>query len=143
MRIVLDANVIVSAVITPNGNSAEILRLWEQEKFDLVVSIPVLEEVRKVLHYPKIQTKYNITPECIGQVIALLSTGIVVEPVEQLAVIQKDPADNRYLECARAGDASYIITGDIHLLELKEYQDIYILTPANFLALTNYEETHR
>ena len=59
----------------------------------------------------------------------------VIEPQSELEVIEEDPDDNRFLECAIAGGASYIITGDNHLLELKEYQDIVILPPVGFLAL--------
>jgi len=141
MRVVLDANVIVSAVISPYGNSAEILRFWEQEKFDLLISIPILEEVHRVCYYPKIKEKYRLTGERIEQVITLLAMAILVEPVETLAVIQKDESDNRYLECAVSGDAGFLVTGDMHLLELQAYQGIEILPPAGFLALLKREDT--
>lgn len=58
----------------------------------------------------------------------------------ELAVIEKDPSDNRYLECAVATGASYIVTGDPHLLKLKEYRGVVILKPAEFLALVKLEK---
>jgi predicted nucleic acid-binding protein len=51
-----------------------------------------------------------------------------------------DEADNRYLECAVAGEAKFIVIGDIHLLELQEYQGIIVLPPAGFLELLQSEE---
>ncbi len=107
MRVVLDANVIVSAVITPSGSTAEILRLWEQEKFDLLISIPILDEVQRVCHYPKLKEKYRLTEERIEQVITLLATAMMINPDKPLSVIQKDESDNRYLECAVSGGAGY------------------------------------
>ncbi len=142
MRVVLDANVIVSSVITPSGHTAEILRLWEQEKFDLLISVPILVEVQRVCHYPKLKEKYHLTEERIEEVITLLATAIIVEPNETLSVIQKDESDNRYLECAVSGGAGFIVTGDMHLLELQEYQGIVILPPAGFLELLKHEEKH-
>jgi putative PIN family toxin of toxin-antitoxin system len=59
----------------------------------------------------------------------------VVDPQLTLEVVGKDPADNRVLECAMAGEASYIVSRDTHLLELKEYQGIVTLDPASFLAV--------
>ena len=61
----------------------------------------------------------------------------VVSPQVTLEVIKKDPDDDRVLECAVSGDASYIVTGDRHLLELKEYQHIVILEPGAFLTVLN------
>jgi predicted nucleic acid-binding protein len=60
---------------------------------------------------------------------------IVVEPGLTLKVIEDDPADNRVLECAVAGGAAYIISGDDHLLRIKEFKEIVILRPAGFLTL--------
>lgn len=59
---------------------------------------------------------------------------------KEIKVIEKDPPDNRYLECAREGQASYIVTGDKHLLEIKEHEGIVILPPAGFLALMELEK---
>lgn len=59
----------------------------------------------------------------------------VVDPQLTLEVVGKDPADNRVLECAVAGEASYIVSGDTHLPELENFQQIVILDPAAFLAV--------
>jgi putative PIN family toxin of toxin-antitoxin system len=140
MRVVLDVNVLVSAFISAGGSPGKILDLWEQEQFDLVVSSPILEELERVIHYPKIQQKYNLPEEHIDKVLGLIGNqAIAVNPSKKLYVIERDPSDNRYLECAKEGSASYIVTGDKHLLDLKEYNGIMILTPTGFLAILRLE----
>ena len=135
MRIVLDANVLISGLISPRGSPARILNLWKQERFDLVVSEPILEELERVIHYPRIQKRYQLPEERIEQFLRLIAgEAILAKPSSEISVTEKDPADNRYLECAVAGDASYIISGDKHLLQVEEYQGIVILNPTGFLA---------
>ncbi len=141
MRVVLDANILISAIISRKGSPAQILVLWEQEMFDLIISPPVLAELERVIHYPRIRKRYNLPEEQVDQFIQLISTqAISVDPSIEITVIERDLTDNRYLECAVAGGASYIITGDSHLLELKEYKGIIILPPAGFLALVESEK---
>ena len=66
MRVVLDANFLISAVISPRGTPAQILRLWEGEEFELVISPPILAELERAIHYPRIQEKYNLSEEYAG-----------------------------------------------------------------------------
>jgi putative PIN family toxin of toxin-antitoxin system len=138
MQVVLDANVLVNAVISSRGAPAQILRLWEEERFDVLVSRPILEELERVLHYPRIQQKYDLLEEDVATFLRFMRSGaIIVEPNDKITVIERDPTDNRYLECAVAGGASYIVSGDQHLLELGEFRGIVILPPAGFLAALN------
>lgn len=144
MRVVLDANVLVSGTISRRGSPGKILDLWEQEKFDLVMSSPILEELERVIHYPKIQQKYQLPEEQVEQFLGLISNqSITVTPSRKIDVIEKDPSEDRYLECAKAGNASYIVTGDRHLLELKEFDGIVILPPAGFIALLELESKNK
>jgi putative PIN family toxin of toxin-antitoxin system len=144
MRVVLDANVLVSATISKRGSPGKILDLWEKEKFDLVMSPSILEELERVIHYPKIQEKYHLAEGRVEQFLGLISNqSITVTPFREIDVIEKDPSDNRYLECAKAGNASYIITGDRHFLELKEFEGIVILPPAGFIALLELEAKNK
>ncbi len=140
MRVVLDANVLVSALISPQGAPGEILAAWEKDRFDLVVSPATLDELGRVLHYPRIQQKYNLPAEKLEQFLRLIiGQAIVVNPTKELAVIEADPSDNRYLECAKEGDAAYLVTGDKHLLDLGEFEGTIILPPAGFLAVLALE----
>ena len=136
MRVVLDANVFASGLISEEGASARILACWREERFELVVSEAALEEIGRILHYPRIQRQYRLPEDAIGRLLASLRLqATIVYPAEELHVVERDPADNRYLECARAGDASIIVSGDRHLLELGSYEGIQILSPAGFVAL--------
>ena len=141
MIVVLDTNVFVSALLSPAGPPAEIIHHWEANEFDVVISTHLLRELEGALGYPRVVKYLKLTQEEIRTFLKNLATiATVVEPELRLAVIEKDPDDNRILECAVAGNASYIITGDKHLLEIKEYQGIVILSPAGFLTLLELEK---
>lgn len=136
MRVVLDVNVLISAVISPLGAPGRVLRFWEQDKFEIATSPPILSELERVIRYPKVQVKYKIPAEFVQQFLSMIQGGaIVIEPLIELTTIKEDPSDNRYLECAIASESSYIITGDKHLLDLNTFEGIQILSPAAFLAL--------
>jgi putative PIN family toxin of toxin-antitoxin system len=137
MRVVLDANVLISAVISPQGTPAQILRMWEEgeSEIELVLSPAILVEVERVIHYPRIQERYKLPEEYVGQFLDLIrSSATLIEASEKLSIIAEDPPDNRYLECAAEARASYIVTGDDLLLRLKEYKGVIILRPAAFVA---------
>ena len=140
MIVVLDTNVIVSSVLSPTGSPAEIIRRWEANEFDLVTSHPLLAELEDVLTYQRVSKYFKEPEEKINALLRRLRTvAAVVVPQLTLDVVKQDPPDNRVLECAVAGGASYIVTGDRHLLDLKEYQGIVILNPAGFLAVLKLE----
>jgi uncharacterized protein len=133
MRVVLDANVIISALISAKGAPAVIVERWLRG--DVVVSRPIIEEIARVTAYEGLQ-KYARLRENRLEFITLLSEqAIWVQPDEALSVIQADESDNRYLECAVAGNAEAIVSGDPHLLDLEQHHSIRIVTPATFLIL--------
>lgn len=136
IRAVLDANVFVSAVITATGNPARIFDAWHAGQIDLVVSPDILDELERVLHYPRIAKRNRLSAERIRGFIEDLARLAILTPGKlRLAVIEEDPSDNRYLECAVEGEAEYIVSGDQHLLDAGECQGILILTPKAFLAV--------
>ena len=136
MRVVLDTNVFISALLSAKGAPAEIIRRWQAEEFNVVISPPLLDEFKRVLHYPHVQKHLSRPQEEVDVFLRRLRTvAILVEPDVSLSVIEKDPADDRVLECAVAGEASYIVSGNNHLLELGSYNDIIILNPVGFLAV--------
>ncbi len=141
MRVVLDTNVFVSAIISARGAPGRILELWQEARLDILISLPILQELDRLLHYPKLQHRYHLSEEDIQVFLLLIKKqAILVTPTEQVTVIHGDPTNNRYLECALAGQAGVLVTGDQHLLELGEYQGVHILTPAGFLAFLRLEE---
>ncbi len=140
MRVVLDANIFVSALISREGAPARVLERWQEQSFDVVVSPAILQELDRVLHYPRLQERHHLPEEDIQRFSRLLKRqAIEVHPAKKISVIDCDPTDNRHLECALAGEAQYVISGDQHLLELGEYQGLQILTPVGFLTLLKLE----
>ena len=141
MIVVLDTNVVISALLSPKGPPAEIINRWEAEELDVVTSSPLIGELKRVLTYPRVRKYLKLSEEEIDTLLKRLSAAaVVVDPQPTLKVVETDPTDNRVLECAIAGGASYIVTGDTHLLELKEYRQIVILEPAAFLTVLKLEE---
>jgi len=136
IRVVLDANVFVSAVLSPGGIPAKILTAWRDERFHLVMSPAILDEIHRVLRYPKIRRRHRWREERLRLFLEELTHLAILTPGElTINVIKEDPSDNRYLECAVEGDAEYVVSGDQHLLQLATYQRIKILTPREFLEV--------
>lgn len=133
-RAVLDANVLVSAILSPKGTPAKVLTAWQAEQFHLVLSEAVLDEIDRVLRYPRIVRRHRWSEERLqGFIEDLTHLAIMTPGMVHLTVIAEDPPDDRYLECAIEGEAEYIVSGDQHLLDLAEYQGISIVTPRVFL----------
>ena len=136
-RIVVDTNVIVSAVLNPEGKPAAVLDTVIEGDCLLILSEAILEEVRRVFSYGKIKKvclKNDISQPEINAFIETLSDISLLVPGElELDIIKADPADNIFLTCAVEGKADFLVTGDHHLSELGTYQTIQILSPTDFL----------
>jgi putative PIN family toxin of toxin-antitoxin system len=136
MRVVLDANIYISSLISGQGNPATIISRWLAGEFDVLLSQPIIDEISRVTGYERLQRKYQKIRERRLEFIELISEqSIWSEPTETLAIVTADESDNRYLECAIAGGATYVVTGDEHLLSVGNYQGISIITPAAFVTL--------
>lgn len=136
MIVVLDTNVIISALLSAEGPPAQIIDLWEAGVFDAAISTPLLDELKRALDYPQVKKFQKMTPDEINTLLGRWSTlSVYVEPEVALEVVEDDPDDNRVLECAVAAKANYIISGDKHLLDLGEYRGIEVLPPAGFIVL--------
>lgn len=143
IRAVLDANVFVSAVLSPRGIPARILATWRAEGFSLALSAPILREIGAVLHYPKILKRHGWPEDRVRLFLDDLAHLAVLTPgTLTLKVMGEDPPDNRYLECAVEAEAGYIVSGDHHLLNLQEYRGIHIVTPRVFLEVLAERERH-
>ncbi|HLW02711.1 MAG TPA: putative toxin-antitoxin system toxin component, PIN family [Ktedonobacterales bacterium] len=132
----VDTNVIISALISKTGLPAKLLTRWEQtEAFDLVVSESILQEYQRAIAYQQVRSLHRLTPSQMEQFLARFrELAILVEPTEEVTVVERDRDDNQFIACALAGGAEYIVTGDDDLLSIKTYQGIRILSPATFLA---------
>lgn len=137
LRAVLDANVLVSALIRPQGPPGQIvIRLLEDRAFALVTSRAILAEVRRALAYPRVRKHLVASDEELDLWVA--SLGLIAEPVEgrlRIRAVAEDPEDDKYIVAAVEGLAQFIVTGDAHLLALEAYEGVRIVTPRVFLAL--------
>lgn len=130
MKVVLDTNVLVSALVFPGGVPEQMCRLAIEGDTTLIASPPLLAELGRVL-----TVKFGWQDDDVRAVLAqLVRIGVIVEPVDRVRVIVDDPDDDRVLEAAQAAGAGFIISGDRHLLGLGRWGEIVILAPAEFLA---------
>lgn len=132
MRAVLDPNVIISALLSPGGSPAQLLRAWRQGEFELIVSRALLAEFERALAYPKLRKR--ITEEEGRRVLEWLgvSAKVADDPDDPPAVRSPDPGDDYLLALAQA-EAAALVSGDGHLLQLAE--TIPVFSPAQFLDL--------
>src|SRR4051812_22532822 len=129
-RVVLDTNIVVSAAITSRGAPAAILDLIAAHAATLCVSQPILAEYEGVLLRPKLR----LDPNRIRWLLDLArQEGVLIAPTHRLQE-SPDEADNRFLECAEAAAAHYLVTGNTKHFP-REFKDTRIVTPAQFLAL--------
>lgn len=133
MRITTDTNVLLSSSFW-KGASFTILERVEQKEIELILSEEIIEEFTRILQYEEVQKKIkDKNLEMRRSVEEIISIATIVEPKEKLKVVKDDPDDNKILECALEGNVDYIITKDNHLLKLKEFRRIKIITPEEFL----------
>ena len=133
MRVVLDTNVIISGTFWA-GASSKIIKLVEVGKIKLILSTAIVEEYEEILNSDEIKEKVGHHEERTSAIHKILQIGTLIGPVERLAIIHDDPDDNKFIEAAISGNAQFIISQDKHLLNLKAYEGISIITPEQFLS---------
>lgn len=140
IRIVLDTNLFVSALLKPGSNPDIILRLVKDEKVLLLMSGSICLKISRVLTYPKIRKRLIASDEELKNFVQLLSTVAIITPdTLNLPPLDADPDDTKYLVCAVEGHADFIISGDHHLTDLVMYRGIRIVTPGDFIRIEKEE----
>jgi putative PIN family toxin of toxin-antitoxin system len=136
LKAVVDTNNFVSGLINKKGPSAQVIELWRRGHFTLFTSSSIIGEVQRVLTYPRLTRKYSLQEDDTEGFIQLLKhEAVVMETLPDVSVIDDDPDDNKFVACALKGRVDYIISGDRHLLSLKNFQNIPIVTAQEFLRL--------
>jgi uncharacterized protein len=134
MRVILDTNVLVSAILSPGGNAALLLKRWLDGRFDLLTSSKQLAELKSTLRKPSIALR--VKPHDAGKLVNLLRK--LTLQIENLPVVHRssDPDDDFLLALAEAGNADFLVTGDkADLLVLKRHVGTRIVSVAQFIKL--------
>lgn len=136
MRVILDTNVLLGALISPHGPPDAIYRAWRAARFDLVTSTAQLDELRRASRYPKLRV--ILPAHRVGAMVNNMQRAIVIEQLPPLpkGFEVNDPDDAFLLAMALAGEADYLVTGDRHagLLQRGSIGRTRIVTPATFCA---------
>lgn len=135
-KAVFDTNVYISAAVF-GGKPEILLRLCRDrhKQIELFTSHEILKETVRILA----SDKFQYTKEEISDAVSVIvASATVIEPKTRISIIADDP-DNRVLECAIKAKADFIVSGDSHLLDLKQYKGIRIVKPAQFLSLLEKE----
>lgn len=131
MKVVLDANVLLSGLILPKSIPGDILQAWREVRFDLVLSEAMLEEIGRVLSYPKIRKRLRWNDKRIERFLLLLKfKSLMVEPAIQKFEGLRDQADAPILAALVESQAEALVTGDKDLLSLSDQYPIF--SPAAF-----------
>lgn len=128
-RVVVDTNVFISSFF--GGNPREIIDLWKSGRLVLCLSPPIVDEYVEVLRRMGLQSE----PE-LEELLSLFANGFHVlftAKTPTLNIVEKDPDDNKFIECAVALDSEFIISGDKAVQEIKNYMSIKIQSPKQFL----------
>lgn len=137
MRAVLDPNVIISALLSPSGSPAMVLRLWLDGAFEVVVSPLLVEELERALGYPKLRARVTMAES--HELVELLRRegDLRDDPTDAPPVRSRDPGDD-YLITLAAASQAVIVSGDRHLLDLGP--DLPVYSPADFIAVIEADD---
>lgn len=130
-KVVIDTNVFISG-FGWDGKPEAVLDLLENGTIANFITPEIFEEVKRVVSYPKLKFSSSLQTKIIEFVFSysrFLGSG---KPV---SLISEDPDDNKFIECAISAHASFIISGDPHLLSIEHYRDISIVAPGQFLEV--------
>lgn len=129
-KIVIDTNIYISAIFW-GGKPRMVVDLGRGGQVEIFMSSDIEKEIEN-----KLTTKFGLSDEETEQILIDFSTFIIpVKISRKLSVIDEDPDDDKFIDCAVVSEAGFIISGDKHLLKLKEYNGIKILKAAEFLSV--------
>jgi len=118
------------------GKPAEIIKAAEQKKISILTSEEIIAEIRQDLTYPKFKKIYQAEGLRSEDLIeTVLKTVKFVKVTTKLQVVLEHPADDKFIECAKAAEAPYIVSGDNHLLKIASYKKTQIISVNEFLKL--------
>ena len=139
LRAVIDTNLFISGIFGKEGSlAAKIQDMWIEEDFEMVTSIEIMKEVSRVLQYPKIRQGFHAKDETIKRFFHLIfRKALITKDIYKTDKVTEDPTDNKFLACALEAKADYIVSGDKHLRNLKQFHGIKIVDAKTFVETIN------
>lgn len=140
-RLVIDTNILISAIIVAGSKQDNLLKLWQDDYYSLIITQELIEEMIDVCSRAKFKEKYKLFSEKAAELIdnLKLSAELVIPiPERELSIHCRDPKDDKLLACAIGGNATHLVTGDEDLLILRgnsKLGDLAICTTKAFLDL--------
>lgn len=141
MRAVIDTNVLISGFISRESYPAKLVDGWVEKRFEPVVSEEIIKEYREVFARDRFSALGSVEErlKLLGTLLSFEHV-VLVNPQERICMVKDDPRDDIFLECAAAGECEFIISGDQHLLKLKQYKNIKVITAKEFIELLKDSE---
>jgi putative PIN family toxin of toxin-antitoxin system len=133
MKLVVDANIVISSFFW-GGNPRKVLERVIAGIDELFITKEILDEINDVMGRPKFHADGN---EINYFIHSIEETANKIVPKRRITNGSRDKTDNKYIECGITAHVDYILSGDIHLLELKEYETIKIVTAKEYLDIMN------
>jgi len=130
--VIIDTNVVVSALLF-GGKPGKLINFWKAGQIRPLVSKEITEEYLRVLAYPKFSLSENEISFLLNHEILPYFKIVKVKSGSGKTTIEDDPSDDMFIRCAESGMCKIIISGDQHLLDLKSYGKIRVLSPSRFL----------
>jgi len=127
-KVVIDTNVLVSGILKQHGSEASVLNLVAEKALTWCVSADIIDEYHDVLG----RRKFDFDPAVVELWIEMAATGLLVSPTSNIMISSDDP-DNRFLECAEAAEAEYLVTGNIRHFP-KQWKKTKIVNASQLLA---------
>lgn len=133
IKVVVDTNVMVSALLW-RGKPHELIKLAEEKRITLYATVETLTELEEVLQREKLKQRIESLATSVDQLMFLVKTLVeIIEVEEVVSYVEADADDNIFLSCALNSEAKYVISGDAHLLDLKHFEKILIVSVSEFL----------
>ena len=132
IRVVVDTNVFISSFF--GGNPKKIIDLWKTGEITLCLSRPIIDEYVEVLQRLGLRNEHELE-----ELLELFARGfhcLFTAKTPSLKIVNDDPDDDKFIECAVALKSSFIISGDKHLISIQDYMGIKIVPPKEFLTFT-------
>ncbi len=134
MRLVVDTNILISALLSGTSLPAHLIVLWRECRFDLLTSAAQIDELMRVTRYPKIRAR--LAPALAGRLINEIRDLAILLTELPVVTASPDPHDNYLLAIAASGSADFLVTGDKRdLLALRLFEGTKIITVRDFLVL--------